>query len=116
MTSVLSLSHLALPSRDPDNLRKWYVEHFGCKAHGSQLWCGGSVITILAGTPIENENWHFGFRLESPEDLRDWHKALQDKSAKPSSLQNYGDYQTFSLKDPEGNDIEFFFEQEPSAE
>ena len=115
MIESLSLSHLALPARDPEKLRQWYVDHFGCKSKGAQLWCNGSVITIMAGTPIVNEHWHFGFRLRSPEQLQLWHQRLLDQSLEPSKIEDYGDYQTFSVKDLEGNDIEFFFEDEPDA-
>lgn len=114
MTAPLCLSHLALPARHPERLRQWYVDHLGCKAKGAQLWCNGSVITILAGSPISNTDWHFGFRLATPEHLKRWHERLQRRSLAPTELEDHGDYQTFSIKDIEGNVIEFFFEDEPA--
>lgn len=114
MIEPLSLSHLALPAREPEKLRQWYVEHLGAKANGAQLWCQGSVITILAGKPIESEEWHFGFRLSSPEQLSLWRERLLKQSLNPTELVNYGEYQTFSLKDMEGNELEFFFEEKPA--
>ncbi len=114
MMTPFSLSHLALPARNPEQLRQWYVDHLGCKARGAQLWCNGSVITILEGTAISHADWHFGFRLTDPQQLKQWHEHLHSRSLAPTELENHGDYQTFTVKDLEGNEIEFFFEEEPA--
>lgn len=115
MSMNLCLNHIALPARDPEAQKQWYIKHLGFHENGNHLFSGQSVLSILSGTPLPNEDWHFGFMLSSPEELLQWRDKFEKSSIQPSELKKFGTYQSFYIRDPEGNDIEFFFDVLPSG-
>ncbi len=115
MNEQLSLSHIAIPAEDPEKLRKWYCDNLKLKAHGSHLWSGGSVIAIIKGKPLPNDDWHFGFRLSSKAALREWLQHFQELGIQVNGPNGSERYESFYVRDPEGNDIEFFFEEPPEG-
>lgn len=113
MLETLKLNHVALPAADPETLKQWYCNNLGLTPHGHHLWSHGTVLAITKGTPLPNDDWHFGFWISSKDALEQWHVQLQSKGLNPSELKGNNYYQSFYLRDPEGNDIEFFWENPP---
>lgn len=111
---TLALSHLHLPARDPEALKKWYCQMLGFKPNGFTIWSGGTVLAFGPGEPIKHEQLHFGFRVASIEALKNWQAALREKGMEIEDLHGNEQYQSFYCTDPEGNDLEFFFEDEPA--
>jgi len=111
---TLSLSHLHLPARDPETLKKWYCETLGFKPNGFTIWSGGTVLAFGPGDPIKNEQLHFGFRVSSVEVLKQWQATLRATGMEIEDLHGDGTYQSFYCSDPEGNDLEFFWEEVPA--
>ena len=67
----LTLNHVNIPSRDPEGLRRWYVDVLGFRREGDYLWSGGTMLNIVYGTPLGREAcWHFGFRAAAFRDDR----------------------------------------------
>lgn len=114
MLEPLALNHVALPSRDPKALRRWYCDTFDLKAHGSYLWSGGTVLAITDGTPLPNDDWHFGFRLSTKASLLEWRERLLARGIAISNESGNDYYHSFYIRDPEGNDVELFFEEQPA--
>lgn len=112
-TESLSLSHIALPAANPERLIAWYAENLGFKAHGHHLWSGGTVLAIIKGKALPNDDWHFGFRLTSEEALLHWQEQLRARGIDAGDLRGNERYKSFYIQDPEGNDIEFFSEEAP---
>lgn len=106
----LSLNHIALPARDPQKLVQWYTQKLGFVQKGKQLWSQGTALTLLQGTPLPNDDWHFGFRLSNHQALSTWRNKLVAAGVELSKEYAHGTYQSFFVRDPEGNDIEFFVE------
>ena len=113
MPESLGISHIALPCRDPKMMSEWYQNVFGFKANGRNLMGKGTVLTILKGTPLPNDDWHFGFLLSSVESLLEWQQHLRSKGLNVSDVEGDAYYRAIRLQDPEGNDLELFWE--PSA-
>lgn len=54
---------------------------------------------------------HFGLRLSGPTALQKWKAHLSQQGVLPGAEYNHGgNYQSFFVRDPEGNDLEFFVE------
>ena len=104
----LSLNHLNLPARDPEALRRWYVEKLGFAEYGRFLWSAGTLLVFVKGEPLGDARMHFGFRVESIEALRGW----ADRVGAPP-IEGDANYMTTYVKDPEGNVFELFYEQVP---
>jgi catechol 2,3-dioxygenase-like lactoylglutathione lyase family enzyme len=111
--AALSLNHLNLPARDPEALRRWYVEKLGFRERGAFLWSGGSLLVFVKGTPAGGETLHFGFRVDSLAALRSWVDALRARGVTVGDIEGDAHYSTVYVHDPEGNTFELFFEAPP---
>lgn len=59
---------------------------------------------FIKKTNLARVRRHFGFRLSGP-------TALSQQGVLPGAEYNHGgNYQSFFVRDPEGNDLEFFVE------
>jgi catechol-2,3-dioxygenase len=112
----LSLNHLNLPARDPAGLRKWYVEKLGFTSRGGAiLWSGGSNLTFVKGEPHPSGALHYGFRLGSLEALRRRVADLRGRGVDVGEVEGDEEYSRVYVKDPEGNQLELFFEKVPEV-
>jgi catechol 2,3-dioxygenase-like lactoylglutathione lyase family enzyme len=114
MPSQLTLTHLNLPARDPVRLRQWYVDNLGFRANGRFLWSAGSLLVFTEGDPVPSDEVHFGFRVESLEEIRSWIEILRNRGAALGEIDGDGSYSTVFVRDPEGNRFEIFCQPEPS--
>jgi len=110
----LSLGHLQLPAEKPAELARWYAEQLDFKVHGLHMRSGGSLIVFVEGNPLQNKQVHFGFRLSSKEAVLIWHRDLKRKNLSLGEMEGNELYQAFRIHDPEGNEIEFFWQETPS--
>lgn len=113
MIEPLTLSHVALPAKNPESLKHWYCQNLGFIARENQLWSNGTVLTISKGTPVPNDDWHLGFRLSSKQALLYWLERLRAIGIEPAGPAGDDHIQSFYIRDPEGNNIEFFVENPP---
>jgi catechol 2,3-dioxygenase-like lactoylglutathione lyase family enzyme len=109
----LALNHLNLPARDPVAQRRWYAETLGFRANGAFLWSAGTLLAFVPGEPIASGAFHFGFRIETMDALREWVHAIRARGAAVSDVEGDESYATARLVDPEGNEIELFHEAVP---
>jgi catechol 2,3-dioxygenase-like lactoylglutathione lyase family enzyme len=114
MTNSLKMNHLNVPARNPQALCEWYVDKLGFVAHGRFLWSGGSLLVFVEGEPISAEHWHFGFRVESLQDLEAWVLRLRASDVEVPDIEGDDEYSTVYVKDPEGNTFEIFYEPTPT--
>lgn len=110
MTEALAMNHLHLPAADPEYLSNWYVEKLGFRRSGNLLWSAGTLLVFGHGEPLNKEMIHFGFRLSSAEELHNWYHTLSDRGLNPPQPEGNEEYQCFRINDPEGYELEFFFE------
>jgi len=110
----LALNHLNLPARDPDALGRWYVEKLGFQARGRFLWSAGTLLVFVKGEPAGDAVTHFGFRVESLDELRAWAEALRSRGVDVGAIEGDEQYSTVYVRDPEGNTFELFFEPAPA--
>jgi catechol-2,3-dioxygenase len=114
MLETLSLGHLQLPADKPEELARWYAENMGFQTSGSFMRSGGTLIVFSKGRPLKNKNVHFGFRLSSQEAVLNWRQQLVLKNVRAGALEGDSEYQAFRVYDPEGNEIEFFWQETPT--
>jgi catechol 2,3-dioxygenase-like lactoylglutathione lyase family enzyme len=113
MTNALKLNHLNVPARDPAALCQWYVDKLGFVAHGRFLWSGGSLLVFVEGEPISTNQWHFGFQVESLQELHEWVSRLRARDVEVPDIEGDETYSTVYVNDPEGNTFEVFYERTP---
>jgi catechol 2,3-dioxygenase-like lactoylglutathione lyase family enzyme len=114
MPAPLTLSHLNIPSRDPERLRRFYVEALGLREHGRMLYAGRSVLNIASGDPLPSGSFHFGFWLPGKDDVRGWSDRLRERGVDVEEpYVDHGAYATAYFRDPDGNVLELFWEDEP---
>jgi catechol 2,3-dioxygenase-like lactoylglutathione lyase family enzyme len=109
----LALNHLNLPARDPVALRRWYVDTLGFRANGPFLWSAGTLLVFARGEPLPGGDFHLGFRVGSLADLEGWVARLRGAGVAVGDVEGDAAYSTARLLDPEGNEIELFYELEP---
>jgi catechol 2,3-dioxygenase-like lactoylglutathione lyase family enzyme len=109
----LALNHLNLPARDPNALRRWYVEKLGFEERGRFLWSAGTLLVFTSADPLGRPEVHFGFRVDSLTELHEWVGALRDRGLDPGEIQGDEKYSTVFVHDPDGNKIELFYEPVP---
>ena len=85
--AALTLNHLNVPARGPDGLRRWYVEKLGLSARGPFLWSGGSLLVFVPGAPLPADSFHFGFRVESLEQLDAWATSLRARDVDVGAIE-----------------------------
>ena len=112
----VALNHLNLPARDPAALGRWYVETLGFRANGRFLWSAGSLLVFVRGEPLRSGDFHLGFRVGSLADLEAWAARLRGAGVEVGDVEGDADYSSTRLLDPEGNEIELFYEPEPTGE
>jgi catechol 2,3-dioxygenase-like lactoylglutathione lyase family enzyme len=110
----LALNHLNLPARKPDALRQWYVDKLGFTCHGRFLWSRGSLLVFVEGEPLGSTTTHFGFRVDSLDDLRHWVQELRARGVSVGEIEGDERYSTVFVEDLEGNRFEIFFEPVPN--
>ena len=120
MLRTLGLSHISLSVADPDVSLAFYTAVFGVR----EYYRDGETIQVLgpgehdvlvferrSGAGKRGGIHHFGFRLESPEDI---HLAVEEVTAAGGKVLRQGEHapgQPFLyVNDPDGYEIEIWYE------
>lgn len=118
--SGLTLNHLGLVVRDVERSAAFYREAFGAVEtlrDGDFLLMdvGGCDLALLKGEfvlPSGMDEFHFGFRMGSRDEVVEWHERLVSKMGLPvaEELDEDGSYASFSVSDPDGYRVQLYFE------
>jgi catechol 2,3-dioxygenase-like lactoylglutathione lyase family enzyme len=121
MLAGVDLNHLNLRVRDADACRRFYEEHFGFRlafaAEGGWFLRNDEGF-LLALVPVERHQslptgFHIGFGLEAPDEVLALHGRLVAAGVAPGALEDFRpgeEYVTFRCRDPDGTEIEVFWE------
>jgi catechol 2,3-dioxygenase-like lactoylglutathione lyase family enzyme len=104
--------------RDVPRAARFYERWFGFREfvrHGSILFLRNETAFDLALAPDSESAamppwFHFGFRLGSPEAVRDLRKRMRAKRVRLWNHVDERDFVSFRCSDPDGNGIEIYWE------
>jgi len=119
----MQINHLHLHVGDVARAAAFYGRAFGLREH---VWHedvlflrddAGMDLALAPGAPGELPGWfHFGFRLETPQAVRDLHARLTaEQVTMRSPLSEEPDFVWFRCEDPDGHGIEVYWEPQPQA-
>ncbi|HVM09875.1 MAG TPA: VOC family protein [Acidimicrobiales bacterium] len=117
----MDLNHLNLRVRDAAACRDFYVSHFGFalafEAEGGYFMRNdeGFLLAVAPADPHQSlpPGFHVGFSLGSPDEVARMRDALARDAVDVRELEDYRpgeDYVTFRCFDPDGTEIEVFWE------
>lgn len=115
----MRLNHLHLHVTDLERSRRFYEDHFGFAehcTHGDILFLRDEAGLDLALAPAteagEFPSWfHYGFRLESAEAVRELRERLRaDSTPMVGEWIDESDFCCFRCQDPDGYLIEVYWE------
>jgi catechol-2,3-dioxygenase len=111
-----TLNHLSLVVSDVERAAEFYQSLFGMQRQWNEgefvfLSCGDSDVALVRGKPLIHRRFHFGFRVESREEVDAWLARVREHQAPVThGPEDYGDYYTFSCRDPDGYAVEIYYE------
>ncbi len=114
-----NLNHLSLVVSDIERSAAFYESLFGMDRHWGEgdfvfLVCGDADLALVKGKPLIHRRFHFGFRVETREEVDQWLEQVKQHPAPVThGPHDYGDYYTFSCRDPDGYAVEIYFEEAP---
>lgn len=125
MIKTLGLTHIALPVKDVKRSSLFYQKIFGVKEMYSypdfiQVQTPGSKDIIVFETQKKRvttkKEFHFGFRLPKPANLKPIIKKIKDAGGKIKETGEFvpGEPYVF-FYDPDGYEIEIWFEKIPAS-
>lgn len=100
----IRLDHINLPARKPDWAAEWYAEKFGFVAKDGFVLGAGVVLMFKQGEPLVIDTPHFGFRVDSKQQVVDWATDLEVQLIEEDR------YAGFQATDPEGYIFEVYWE------
>jgi catechol 2,3-dioxygenase-like lactoylglutathione lyase family enzyme len=114
----MQINHLHIHVADVARAAGFYERAFGLKrhvTHGDVLFLrdeAGMDLALAPGTTGELPDWfHFGFRLEGPQAVRDLYARLAaDGVSIAAPLSEEPDFVWFRCRDPDGHAIEVYWE------
>ena len=114
-----TLNHLSLVVSDVQRSATFYESLFGMERAYQEgdfvfLSCGDADLALVHGKPLIHRRFHFGFRVDTRAEVDAWLVEVQ-KTDSPVTHgpEDYGDYYTFSCRDPDGYAVEIYFEESP---
>jgi len=111
-----SLNHLSLVVSDVERSAKFYQALFGMVQQWQEgefvfLACGDADLALVKGKPLIHRRFHFGFRVDTRAEVDAWLKEVGRHDAPIThGPQDYGDYYTFTCRDPDGYAVEVYYE------
>ena len=118
----MDLNHLNLRVRDAEACRDFYIEHFGFKPafeEGGGFFVKNDDGFLLALVPTDPhttlpEGFHIGFQGADADEVLARHATLSAAGVKVGDVEDFRsdgeDYVTFRCWDPDGAEIEIFWE------
>jgi catechol 2,3-dioxygenase-like lactoylglutathione lyase family enzyme len=119
----MNINHLHLKVASVEKAQAFYARFFGLRPsvwHGEMLFMRDDAGMDLALAPATDAeplpSWfHFGFRLESAEAVKQLHDEMRSAGAPMKvDLVRDADITFFRCLDPDGHDIEVYWEPEPA--
>ena len=112
----MRLNHVALTVSDRERSAAFYGEHFGLttRLHDDQhlliLSAGsGAVLALSEGVPPElPRRNHFGFQLETMDEVRDARRRLQEAGVPEAEWQDSPGMVRVQVTDPDGYLIDLY--------
>ncbi len=114
-----ALNHVNLVVSDVERSAAFYERAFGMERQWKEgdfifMTCGDSDLGLVTGRPISHRRFHIGFRVDERKAVDEWRLHLGRQGVDvEGDVRDYGDYYTFSCRDPDGYGIEIYYEQEP---
>lgn len=113
----MRFGHLHIQAKSVEASAAFYAEHLGFKEvsrrdeqailqdeDGLAFFIDASP----SGEPIP-ESVHIGFRLDSPEEVRNLYSSVKDKAVVLQDLQEQEGFSIFTLEDPDKMLVEVFY-------
>ena len=129
MVKPKHLGHLVLRVRDLDRPQQFYTDVLGLHETTRYDSAIGTMVFMSAGDEPSHELalvsigeeapgperdriglWHFAWEMETFEDLKELYGELKDKDVKIGGIGNHGISIGVYFFDPDGNEIEVFYE------
>jgi len=113
----MKLNHVALTVADIDRSIAFYTETLGLKANVRQegrdfllVTHDGFVFGLLAGKPEPSDAIHFGFELNSGDEVRRMREKLTGAGVKEVQWVEFDDLVAMKFLDLDGHVVEVFWE------
>jgi catechol 2,3-dioxygenase-like lactoylglutathione lyase family enzyme len=119
---VMNLNHIHLHVASVKRAVAFYAGHFGMRElvwHGDMVFMRDSAGMDLALAPADKiepfpEWFHIGFRLESHDAVESLYRRAQSEGVPiKAPLTVDGDFSFFRCADPDGYQIEVYYEPDP---
>jgi catechol-2,3-dioxygenase len=119
----VNLNHLHLKVGSVERSRSFYEKYFGLAEfvrHGDILFMRDGAGMDLALAPMTEAvtppSWlHFGFRLDTADEVERLHATLLSANVPMRQpISRYDDLVSFRCLDPDGYDIEVYWEPQPA--
>ena len=114
-----ALNHVNLVVSNVEQAAEFYQSLFGMQRQWREgsfvfLSCGDTDLALVEGRPLIHRRFHLGFRVERRDEVDRWLERVREHGAPIShGPKDYGGYYTFSCRDPDGYDLEIYFEEAP---
>lgn len=114
-----AINHVSLVASDVERSARFYEETFGMERAWQEgefvfLRCGDSDLALVGGKPVVHRRFHIGFRVDRRDEVDAWlARVRQRRIPIAHGPADYGDYYTFTCRDPDGYGIEVYYEEEP---
>ena len=102
-----------------DNSRRFYTEVFGMRTAFREpgetfLWCGKDLLALHESgqAKIIPDTFHFGFKVRSRREVEAWRYWLVKNGITIEKEHDVEEYKGVKVKDPDGYEIEVFYEPE----
>jgi len=111
------INHVNIAVSDLDKSQKFYCEVFGMEEGYRMpqfrfLRCGKDLLTLQIGDPINAESNHFGFDVNSKDELNKWKDWLKEKNVSIDNERGDEGGAGIYFHDPDGHTIEIYFVKE----
>ena len=111
------INHVNITVSDIEKSKNFYYEVFGMEeAHRIPgfifLRCGRDLLTLQEGDQINTEGIHFGFEVNSSDELNEWKDWLKKKNVSIDNERGDGGGAGIYFHDLDGYTIEIYFVEE----
>ena len=111
------INHVNITVSDLEKSQKFYSEVFGMEEsyripQFRFLRCGKDLLTLQEGVPINTKGIHFGFDVNSNDEMNNWKNWLKEKNVSIDDERRDKSSAGIYFHDPDGYTIEIYFVKE----
>jgi catechol 2,3-dioxygenase-like lactoylglutathione lyase family enzyme len=118
---MLRLAHLNLAVSNREVARQFYMKWFGFDRVLAEYADGTLFVTDGTGFELAfretatrtSQGWHFGFLAASAEQVASLADRMRAEGHRVYAVDDDGSYRGFKCHDPDGHEIEVYFEPRP---